>query len=304
MKLAHQQAKAPIDGNDVSTRDYADAAGGSADNLSTTGADVNVSGSAPPATGEVLTALDATNASWQAPSVSADVSVKVTGADTTTGNLNSKVAAGTNISLAVLNPGSNEQLQISSSNAAHALGSADHTADTLANLNAKVSDATLIDTIDPRLSDARVPTSHGLGGTEHSADTIANLQTKVSDATLAILDAIQAYTKQQYSEPLTLTDAANIAIAATARNAYTLLATGGVGATREIDNATGALAGMSWTLAFTNDTGARDLTFGTNYSWGDETPPTFTAQAAGEITLLTFFVLSPTKIALTALTGH
>ena len=118
------------------------------------------------------------------------------------------------------------------------------------------------------------------------------------------LDSVQEFTKQQYPEPLALTDAANIAITATARNAYTLLATGGVGATREIDNATGVVAAMSWTIAFTNDTGARDLTFGTNYSWGDETPPTFTGQAAGEITLLTFFALSPTKVVVTALTGH
>jgi hypothetical protein len=60
----------------------------------------------------------------------------------------------------------------------------DHNADTLANLNSKVSDATLIDTGDSRLSDARTPTAHGLGGAEHSADTLANLNSKVSDATL------------------------------------------------------------------------------------------------------------------------
>jgi len=42
---------------------------------------------------------------------------------------------------------------------AHLLGS--HTTDTLSNLNAIVTDATLIDTGDGRLSDARTPTSHG-----------------------------------------------------------------------------------------------------------------------------------------------
>lgn len=68
--------------------------------------------------------------------------------------------------------------------AVHALGGASHTADTLANLNTKVSDATLIDTGDSRLSDARTPTAHALGGAEHSADTLANLNSKVSDATL------------------------------------------------------------------------------------------------------------------------
>jgi len=68
--------------------------------------------------------------------------------------------------------------------AAHDLAGAEHNADTLANLNSKVSDATLIDTGDSRLSDARTPTSHSIAGTEHSADTLANLNTKVSDATL------------------------------------------------------------------------------------------------------------------------
>lgn len=53
--------------------------------------------------------------------------------------------------------------------------------DTLAELNAIITDATLIDTTDPRLSDARAPTAHNLGGAEHNSDTIANLNSKVSD---------------------------------------------------------------------------------------------------------------------------
>ena len=66
----------------------------------------------------------------------------------------------------------------------HAVAGAEHSASTLASLNSKVSDATLIDTGDSRLSDARTPTSHDLGGAEHAADTLANLNSKVSDATL------------------------------------------------------------------------------------------------------------------------
>ncbi len=94
----------------------------------------------------------------------------------------------------------------------HALGTA-HSTDTLANLNAKVTDATLIDTGDSRLSDDRDPNAHaashqnvgadeisvaGLSGeladdqppkthalgTAHSTDTLANLNAKVTDATL------------------------------------------------------------------------------------------------------------------------
>jgi hypothetical protein len=67
---------------------------------------------------------------------------------------------------------------------AHDLAGDKHLADTLANLNTKISDATLIDTTDSRLSDARTPTAHGLGAAEHNADTLANLNAKVSDATL------------------------------------------------------------------------------------------------------------------------
>ena len=58
---------------------------------------------------------------------------------------------------------------------AHLLGS--HTTDTLANLNSVVTDATLIDTTDARLSDARTPTSHNTthvtGGSDVIADAIA-----------------------------------------------------------------------------------------------------------------------------------
>jgi len=52
---------------------------------------------------------------------------------------------------------------------AHDLGGALHNADTIANLNAKVSDADL------------APTPHLLGGAHHSADTLANLNAKISD---------------------------------------------------------------------------------------------------------------------------
>ena len=63
--------------------------------------------------------------------------------------------------------------------APHALGGASHTADTLASLNTKVSDAILDDT-----SAARTPSLHTLGGAEHSASTLAALNALVSDATL------------------------------------------------------------------------------------------------------------------------
>jgi hypothetical protein len=62
---------------------------------------------------------------------------------------------------------------------AHDLGGASHTADTLADLNTKVSDATLDDS-----GDSRTPSAHDLGGALHNAATLAELNAKVSDATL------------------------------------------------------------------------------------------------------------------------
>jgi len=61
----------------------------------------------------------------------------------------------------------------------HALGGAGHSGATLAELNALVSDATLDDS-----GDSRTPSAHNLAGAQHSADTLANLNTKISDATL------------------------------------------------------------------------------------------------------------------------
>ena len=63
--------------------------------------------------------------------------------------------------------------------AAHDLGGAGHNADTLANLNTKVSDANLDDS-----SASRTPTAHALGGAEHLASTLVELNVKVSDANL------------------------------------------------------------------------------------------------------------------------
>lgn len=68
---------------------------------------------------------------------------------------------------------------------AHDLAGASHNADTLADLNLKISDATLDNSGDPR-----DPNAHALGGAAHSADTLANLNSKVSDATLVDTGAI------------------------------------------------------------------------------------------------------------------
>lgn len=96
--------------------------------------------------------------------------------------------------------------------ASHAIGGSAHSADTLANLNGKVSDATLDDSSAARtptshaashqdvggdeisvaglsglLADGQTPTAHDLAGAEHNADTLVDLNAKVSDASLVAL---------------------------------------------------------------------------------------------------------------------
>jgi hypothetical protein len=56
---------------------------------------------------------------------------------------------------------------------AHNLGGSEHSADTLANLNAKVSDATLIDTADSRLSDERTANAIATTGADVNVDAAA-----------------------------------------------------------------------------------------------------------------------------------
>lgn len=62
----------------------------------------------------------------------------------------------------------------------HDLAGDEHGSDTLANLNAKITDADLDDK-----GDARTPKAHDLAGAKHNADTLANLNTKISDADVA-----------------------------------------------------------------------------------------------------------------------
>lgn len=71
---------------------------------------------------------------------------------------------------------------------AHLVGSASHTADTLAHFNTKISDATLDDS-----SASRTPLAHDLGGALHTADTLADFNTKISDDNVVGTTSIAAY---------------------------------------------------------------------------------------------------------------
>jgi len=75
---------------------------------------------------------------------------------------------------------------------AHDLDS--HNECTIAELSADISDATLIDTADARLSDARTPTAHDLDS--HNACTLAELSTDISDATVASTAGTETFTNK------------------------------------------------------------------------------------------------------------
>lgn len=121
---------------------------------------------------------------------------------------------------------------------------------------------------------------------------------------VAQLAVSQQFTANQHSHIVTLTDALTTLIDATDSNIYSLTATGGVGATRQLDNPTLLVAGMTWQVWFIQDgTGGRALTFDTFYDWGDEGAPDFTPQIANVKNVITCVALSPTQIAATALKG-
>lgn len=90
--------------------------------------------------------------------------------------------------------------------ATHALGGAEHSPDTLANLNTKVSDATLIDTTDPRLSDDRTASALRTATTE--VDVSAAAAPAAGQALVATSDTAAAWSTPSGDppDPFTPTD--------------------------------------------------------------------------------------------------
>lgn len=120
----------------------------------------------------------------------------------------------------------------------------------------------------------------------------------------AVLDVAQTFTAQQKSAIEVLTDAANVSIDSSDSNLYELTATGGVGATRQLDNPTGIVAGQTWVVLFIQDgTGGRALTYDTFYDFGDEGTPDHTTDTANKYSIITCIAKSATKIGATALKG-
>ena len=88
-------------------------------------------------------------------------------------------AAATSITASEIDNDNDFLLDAESGVAVHAIGGAQHSASTLAALNALISDANVDDS-----SASRTPSAHSLAGAEHSVDTLVNVNSKISDATL------------------------------------------------------------------------------------------------------------------------
>jgi hypothetical protein len=145
------------------------------------------------------------------------------------------------------------------------------------------------------------PAAHTLGGASHTADTLANLNAKVSDDDVAGLGTSQQFTKNQRGAVVTLTYASPIAIDASLGNNFEVTLTD---TTTELDNPTNLVKGMTWLVHVIQDgSGGRALTFDTFYDWGDEGAPTISALGIGESAILSFYAMTTTKIAATAIMG-
>jgi len=79
----------------------------------------------------------------------------------------------------------------------HALGGADHDPDTLINLNSKISDADLIDTNDPRLTDNRTDTTAIHDNVAGEINAIALKPNAVSADVILIEDSAAAFAKKR-----------------------------------------------------------------------------------------------------------
>jgi hypothetical protein len=136
-------------------------------------------------------------------------------------------------------------------------GLAEEDIDTLSELNAILTDATLVDTGDSRFSDARTPVTTG-------AHTWSQTQS--------------------YGEG-TLTDGANISWNAQTDPAAKVTLAGN----RTLDNPTNLAAGATYVLRVIQDaTGSRTLAYGSAFKWPGGSAPTLST-AANAVDVLTFY---------------
>lgn len=137
-----------------------------------------------------------------------------------------------------------------------------------------------------------------LGGVAPSAGDglIADGAGKAAWTPVAQLGVAQAFSKNQRSEVVVLTDGATVNYTASDSNIYELVATN-IGS-RTLANPGGLVKGMTWQVWFVQDStdGLEALLFDTFYDWGDDVTPDFTAQGVNVVNIITCIALSATKI--------
>jgi hypothetical protein len=183
--------------------------------------------------------------------------------------------------------------------------------DTLAELNAILTDATLIDTGDSRLSDARTPTAHthaqaditglvsDLAGkaavshthvaaniTDFASAVAATASVTANTAKVSfVTTGANVWSQTQSYGESTLSDAANISWNVQTDPAAKVTLAGN----RTLDNPTNMTAGTTYVLRVIQDaTGSRTLSYGANYKWPGGTAPTLST-GANAVDILSFY---------------
>ena len=133
------------------------------------------------------------------------------------------------------------------------------------------------------------------------ADPAADVTVTIpaSTTTLAGLAVAQSYTKAQRGTPVTLTDAATIAVDLSLGNNFAVTLAGN----RTLGDPTNVTAGQSGVIVVTQDgTGSRTLAYaGTKWKFAGGTAPTLTAGVGGAVDVLAYYVESSTRITVTSL---
>jgi hypothetical protein len=104
---------------------------------------------------------------------------------------------------------------------------------------------------------------------------------------------VNSWTARQHTPPVTLTDAATIAIDFNLGNQYTVR----LGGNRQMGNPSNCLAGDNGNIAVQQDgTGGRTLTFASNWFPLGGLPGSLTA-SANAYDIVSYYAISPTHIA-------
>ena len=137
-----------------------------------------------------------------------DVAVAVSGDDTTPGNLEAKVVAGTNITLATLNPGANETLEISATSGAHNHAASEITSGTLDDARVAQSNVTqhqaALSITESQISDLAHTAAGGLNHPSDYSAEFGNPSNNSAQATNALFDVPTDITCECWFKPNTI----------------------------------------------------------------------------------------------------